>query len=236
VIACQAEQKEQKVQRGDTQPKKTRKPEPKIEENPQKPNPQVAGGTHDPANPNPTPPTTPPKPNMPTPKRKRSPTKKTQMKTPRLVFTTNPENPKPLKTKPNRKPTNPHPNKNQQIFVKIDKEVHLIKHKGLATSTRKPNPKNPPTPEQIQETKQIPPTQPTNPCPPKKINKNFTDLIKMFQNGNSNPNQEHAKPTSGNIKPTIMTRMIGSHHHDQQNQNLTADENLLEFFLLQTNP
>ena len=34
VIACQAEQKEHKVQRGATQPKKTRKSKPKIEENP----------------------------------------------------------------------------------------------------------------------------------------------------------------------------------------------------------
>ena len=169
----------QKPQTGDKKPNPTQTP---PEENiTNKPNPQVAGGTLDPANPNPSQPlptpkpkakankpnlnqTTPPKPpqpSMPTPKRKRNQTTETPMKIPRLSTNPNPklENPKLRKLKPTRNPPNPHPQRNQQIFLKIDKEIHLIKHRGLATSSR--NLKKPKILEPTQETNPTHPDQPT---------------------------------------------------------------------------
>ena len=126
-------------------------------------------------------------------------------------------------------------NKQTHIPTRTNKSLWKLRRKSTWSNTKvwqhqQESQTQRKTPNLNQSKKPIKPPKPNPPrlAPPKKINKNFTYLIKMFQNGNSNPNQEHAKPTSGNIKPTILTRMIGSHHHDQQNQNLTADENLWE--------
>jgi hypothetical protein len=66
-----------------------------------------------------------------TPKRKRSPGIVTPLKIPRLNF---PANKSKIPQKTKRK--NPNPHKDQQLFVKIDSKLTLIKHNDLATSRK----------------------------------------------------------------------------------------------------
>ena len=141
--------------------------------------------------------------NMPTPKRKRNQENKTQMKIPRLSLPTRPENPEPMKSQPKKKSPNPHPHKNQQIFVKFGQEVHLLKHRGLLTTTRKPKPKKISKPEPTQETQPTHQAQPTTPCPRRKVSENFTEIFKMFNKANPSTQQEPGKPvpTSRPVKP-----------------------------------
>jgi hypothetical protein len=136
-----------------------------------------------------------------------------------------------------KKSPNPHPHKNQQIFVKFGQEVHLLKHRGLLTTTRKPKPKKISKPEPTQETQPTHQVQPTTPCPRRKVSENFTEIFKMFNKANPSTQQEPGKPvpTSRPVKskpkdtnlrkPKKVKKLISSHCHHQQDETLTALEN-----------
>ena len=119
-----------------------------------------------------------------TPKRKRSP-KKNQVETPKFPRLTLENQKKPNHVpNPRNKPLkpNPHPHCNQKQFVKIDTKLQLIKHQGLAITTKKKRPKTEPNPL---ETKPVTPKKPiveTKPSTPRRFpSKDFTQLAKMFQ-------------------------------------------------------
>jgi hypothetical protein len=114
-----------------------------------------------------------------TPKRKRSPGLETPLKIPRLKFLTKEPEIPPKKTR-----KNPHPNKNQQMFVKIDSKLVLLKHKGLAPSTRKAKIKKSPKSPISSTNLQIPANlqdQPTNPPNPRRRSNYFEEKIRIFQ-------------------------------------------------------
>jgi hypothetical protein len=119
-----------------------------------------------------------------TPKRKRSP-KKNQVETPKFPRLTLENQKKPNHVpNPRNKPLkpNPHPHCNQKQFVKIDTKLQLIKHQGLAITTKKKRPK---IETNRLETKPVTPKKPiveTKPSTPRRFpSKDFTQLAKMFQ-------------------------------------------------------
>ena len=148
-----------------------------------------------------------------TPKRKRSP-QKTQIETPKIPRLTleklkkpNPEpNPKPKPVKPN-----PHPHLNQQQFVTVDSKLVLIKHQGLAKTTKKRNQKPKPNPVETTPPKPQKPVPETRPSTPKRLpSKNFTQLAKMFQ--------QHTPPARLPRKPKPEPENKETLNHSKQNQ------------------
>ena len=137
---------------------------------------------------------------FPTPKRKRSPqdNPKENQKFPKLILPTLKKPNQEPKPKTNPLKPNPHPHWNQQEFVKFEGKILLLKHTGLAKTTKKSKPK--PKPNTVETN---PPThhkpavtfQPSTPL--RKISKNFTQLAKMFQQHTppSRPNQRKKKKT-----------------------------------------
>ena len=117
-----------------------------------------------------------------TPKRKRSPGLETPLKIPRLLFLAKEPEIPPKKTR-----KNPHPHKNQQMFVKIDSKLVLLKHKGLAPSTRKSKPKKPPKSPISSTYLQIPTnlqdqlTNPPNPRRRSDHHHHFEEKLRIFQ-------------------------------------------------------
>ena len=137
-----------------------------------------------------------------TPKRKRSPQDKPKVtpKFPRLQLPTlkqpNLEKTKPEKIHPHK--PNPHPHWNQNQFVKIDAQLQLLKHSGLAKTTKKIKTK--PKPNPLETTKpthhQEPTVTPTPTNPQRRPSNNFTKLAKIFQQHTPPPRhtQRNQKP------------------------------------------
>ena len=105
---------------------------------------------------------------------------------------------------PHPKKKNPHPHHNQQEFVKVGQNLLLLKHRGLATSSRtkslKPKKIDPPPPEanlRIQISN-LEAAQKPHPSNSRRKSENFTALLDFF---NSTKNPPTSPPRFGKNPP-----------------------------------
>ena len=135
-----------------------------------------------------------------TPKRKRSPGIITPIKIPKFSFPT-----KITKTKVVTK-QNPHPDRNQKLFIKIKDKMFLLKHSGLAKSSRKFRPK-------ILAKITLSPNPRVTQLEPKinqnkrRISDNFQEKLKIFQQKETS---SPAAPLTKSTSPTQTARKVKS--------------------------
>ena len=147
----------------------------------------------------------PPSPKLSTPKRKLcqdfenpSPRKIPRMYNPRKITTPSKKLPQNKPTKSTTTKKNPHPQFGQNVFIKIEDQLTLIKHIGLRKSTRSKKKLPPPLPKSI--TLEVPKiTQPPqeiheNAPHPRRKSKNFEESLGIFRNLEHPPNLPHPPP------------------------------------------
>ena len=120
---------------------------------------------------------------------------------------------------------NPHPNFNQQEFVKIDQKLILLKHRGLATSTRRKslNPKKIPKQEPNPTGRESPnvPLQniPPPPKPQRRKSENFSALLDYF-NSRENPPTSPPPPPSKKSLKTVTNLPEDRHQENSTRKSL----------------
>jgi hypothetical protein len=142
----------------------------------------------------------------------------TPLKIPRLNFPA--KKPKIQKQSKRKKP---HPHKDQKLFVKIESKLTLIKHNGLATSSRKIKHKNSAKNPLLQTNLQTPITpldQPTNPNNQRRRSENFEEKLRLFQHPNSSPRTSPNKSTTSTDLENKKPETKSQHTQAKQQQNL----------------